>query len=300
MPVSFNDGVQIDPGRAGRGGGGGRRGVAVGGGVGGLVIVLVAVFLGVDPSSLGLGDPGGGAPATQGSGSDFAECTTGAAANASVDCRIIATAESLDAVWADVLPAGGGPAYTQPGLQIFDGSTQTACGAATSATGPFYCPGDQAVYVDSSFFDVLVRDYGSSGGPLAQEYVIAHEFGHHVTDQLGLLRRAQQDPSGASSGSVRAELQADCFAGVWANHATTEPDPQSGVPFLQPLTDTDIADALSAAASVGDDRIQQASGGRANPEAFTHGTSAQRQRWFTTGYRGGDVASCDTFSAATL
>lgn len=296
--MTFNDGVQIDPGRASGGGGGRGRGLAVGGGVGGLALVLVAVLLGVDPSTLGLGEDPGTAPATQGQG--FERCTTGAAANADVDCRIIATAESLDAVWEELLPAQAGTEYTQPGLEIFAGQTSTACGAATSAVGPFYCPGDATVYVDSSFFDVLVRDYGSAGGPLAQEYVVAHEFGHAVSDQLGLLRQAQQDPTGAASGSVRAELQADCLAGVWANRASTVPDPDTGVPFLAPLTATDVSDALSAAASVGDDRIQQSAGGRADPESFTHGTSAQRQRWFSTGYEGGDLRRCDTFAATDL
>jgi predicted metalloprotease len=213
----------------------------------------------------------------------FAHCTTAEAANTDVDCRIIATAESLDAVWAVRLPEATGVEYVPPGLQIFQGQTSTACGGATSATGPFYCPPDATVYIDSSFFDVLTQQFGASGGPLAQEYVVAHEFGHHIQNQLGVLGASQQDPDGADSGAVRVELQADCYAGIWAHDAASSVDPETGVTFLEPLTDADIADALSAASAVGDDRIQAKTQGRVDPEAWTHGSSAQRQLWFTTG-----------------
>jgi predicted metalloprotease len=185
-------------------------------------------------------------------------------------------------------------------VQLFTGSVQTGCGPATTDVGPFYCPADGNAYFDTGFFEVLTSRFGSSGGPLAQEYVVAHEFGHHIQDQLGLLGQVQSDPQGAASASVRSELQADCFAGVWANHASTTPDPQLGRPFLQPLTDADVADALSAASSVGDDRIQEAAQGRTDPETYTHGTSEQRQRWFNAGYRSGAVGSCDTSAATDL
>jgi predicted metalloprotease len=217
-----------------------------------------------------------------------------------VDCRIIATAESLDAVWADLLPQETGQRYTKPGLTIFRQATSTGCGTASSEVGPFYCPVDQTAYFDSSFFQVLSDRFGSSSGPLAQEYVVAHEFGHHIQNELGLLGRSQQDPQGPESGSVRTELMADCLAGVWAAHAASTPDPQTGEPFLKPLTKQDISDALSAAAAVGDDRIQKSAQGRVNPEAWTHGSSEQRQKWFVTGYQSGSLGSCDTFSAADL
>ena len=154
--------------------------------------------------------------------------------------------------------------------------------AAPRATrsGPFYCPLDKQVYIDASFFKILEDQFGSSGGPLAQEYVVAHEYGHALQDQLGLLDRAQQDPQGANSGAVRTELMADCLGGVWAKHATTVNDQDTGTPFLKPLTDQDIKDALSAASAVGDDRIQEATQGRVNPESWTHGSAEARQRWF--------------------
>jgi predicted metalloprotease len=292
--MSFNEGVQIDPGRA-SGGGGGRGGIAIGGGLGGVVVLILALVFGVNPGDL-VG--GGGGPQPQGS-DQFAHCTTGEAANTDVDCRIIATAESLDVVWNQLLPEVG-VQYLPPGLTIFEQATSTGCGNATSQVGPFYCPIDSTAYFDSSFFQVLTDRFGASGGPLAQEYVVAHEWGHHIQNQLNLLQRAQQDPQGPESGAVRTELMADCLAGVWAHHAASSVDPESGQPFLEPLTDADIADALSAAAAVGDDRIQESVQGRVNPEAWTHGSSEQRQRWFSTGYRTGDLNSCDTYSARDL
>ena len=161
-------------------------------------------------------------------------------------------------------------------------------------------PGDRVAYFDTDFFQVLVNQFGSSGGPLAQEYVVAHEYGHHVQDLLGDIGKAQRGPKGAEGNSVRTELQADCYAGIWAHYASTVKQKSTGVPFLQPLSDKDIADALSAAASVGDDHIQKQASGRVNPESWTHGSSAERQKWFTTGYQTGDPKQCDTFSARNL
>lgn len=295
--MTFDSGGRIDPGRASSGGGGGRRGVAVGGGIGGLLLLLVGAYFGVDLS----GVAGGGAAGSSQQGSAeqvtdgseaFARCTTGQAANEDADCRVIATAESLDAVWSQLLPGE----YAPPHLTLFTGSVSTACGQASSDVGPFYCPGDQTAYFDTAFFQELTDRFGASSGPLAQEYVVAHEFGHAVQDQQGLLAGVAGDRAGADSAAVRSELQADCFAGVWAHHATTTPDPDTGRPLLQPLSETDVADALSAAASVGDDRIQEAASGRSDPETYTHGTAEQRQRWFSTGYDRGDPASCDTSS----
>jgi hypothetical protein len=159
---------------------------------------------------------------------------------------------------------------------------------------------DQTAYFDTDFFQVLKNEFGSSGGPLAQEYVVAHEFGHHVQNLLGDIGRAQQGAQGAQGNSVRTELQADCYAGVWAHYAAITKQQSTGVPYLEPLSDKDIADALSAASSVGDDRIQAAATGRVNPESWTHGSSEQRQKWFTVGYQTGDPNKCDTYNAPNL
>jgi uncharacterized protein len=296
--MSFNDDVRIDPGRASRGRRGG-AGIAVGGG-GALVLLVLALVFDVPLDGLvGGAEPGAGGEGQVAEGG-FEHCETGADANEHVDCRIIATAESLDVVWEELLPAAGGPAYQQPGLVIFEGSVATGCGNATAQVGPFYCPADTTTYFETGFFDVLRERFGAGEGPLAEQFVVAHEFGHHIEHQLGLLGRAQQDPRGPESGAVRVELMADCLSGVWAHHATQAIDPESGEAFLQPLTEQDIADALSAAAAVGDDRIQEQVQGQVSPESFTHGTSEQRQRWFSRGYDRGQPASCDTFETDDL
>ena len=297
--MTFNEGMQIDTSTtssSGGGRGGGGR-IAIGGGLGGLLIVVVALFLGVDPGTV---LPQGGtseydSQGVEAPGFDLNQCKTGKDANTIVQCRVVATGNSVDGVWAQLLKG-----YTRPKVQLFSQQVNTACGPATSDVGPFYCPADQTAYFDTSFFQVLVDQFGSSGGPLAQEYVVAHEFGHHVQNLLGVLGRAQQGPSGAESNAVRTELQADCYAGVWAHYAAITKQEGTDVTFLEPLSDKDIADALSAASSVGDDRIQQASTGRVNPESWTHGSSAGRQKWFTTGYQTGDPNKCDTFSAGAL
>ncbi len=166
--------------------------------------------------------------------------------------------------------------------------------------GPFYCPLDTSVYIDASFFQVLTQQFGADDGALAQEYVVAHEYGHALQDQLGLLGRAQQGGTGPNSNGVRIELMADCLAGVWVQHATTVPDQDTGTPFLKAVTTSDIRSALSAASAVGDDRIQQATSGRVSPESWTHGSADARQRWFLQGYDKGDLNQCDTFAVATV
>jgi predicted metalloprotease len=299
--MSFNDGAQLDPSqvqdRRGRGLG---RGVKVGGGIGGGIVALLLVLLGVNPQVLedftgGQQPPGAGSQGTEGTQA----CRTGADADERLDCRIIGTVNSLNAFWPAYL-RDYGVQYPRPETVIFRGGTSTGCGSASSEVGPFYCPADGTAYFDPGFFQELVDRFGSSGGPLAQEYVVAHEFGHHVQNVLGYLGRAQQDPQGPQSGAVRVELQADCYAGLWAKHATTARDPQTGRPFLEPLTQQDLQDALSAAAAVGDDRIQQAATGRVSPEAWTHGSSEQRQKWFQVGFTTGDINQCDTFAVAAL
>lgn len=298
--MSFNENARFNPSRVddrrGR-----RRGVAVGGGLGGGLILLLSLFFGpgvVD--QLGL-DGGAGAEPGVGTGHtpSISSCQTGADANERLDCRILGTAESLDSFWQPYLDRFG-VTYTPPGVVLFSGQTTTGCGAASSAVGPFYCPLDEQTYYDTTFFDELVNRFGASAGPLAQEYVVAHEFGHHIQNITGTLGAARQDPSGEDSGAVRVELQADCYAGIWAAHATTVPDPESGVPFLQEITQADLQDALSAASAVGDDRIQESTTGQVNPESWTHGSSDQRRAWFLQGFETGDINACDTFAAADL
>lgn len=295
--MTFNEGMEIDTSNTSTSGGGGfgGRGIAIGGGMGGLVIVVVAMFLGVDPSSI-LGHQNQAPQSSQGSSAyDLSKCKTGADANKYLECRIVATGNSVDGVWSQLLKG-----YRPPKIRLFSQSVNTACGPATTDVGPFYCPGDKTAYFDTSFFQTLVDRFGSSGGPLAQEYVVAHEFGHHVQDLLGDIGRAQTGRGGAEGNGVRTELQADCYAGVWAHYASTVKQKSTGVPYLEPLSDKDIADALSAAASVGDDRIQKQATGRVNPESWTHGSSAERQKWFTTGYQTGDPEQCDTYNAQNL
>jgi uncharacterized protein len=204
---------------------------------------------------------------------------------------------SLEAYWSTEGPAIGLTDYVGPqDLILFDAATTTGCGNASSATGPFYCPPDQTIYMDVTFYDELRSRFGASGGPLAQMYVVAHEWGHHIQNIGGILERSQDGQTGPTSNAVRVELQADCFAGAWTADAATVPD-DSGVPFLQEPTDAEIRDALDAAAAVGDDRIQQATQGQVSPHTFTHGTSEQRQRWFAVGYQQG-AGACDTFGVA--
>ncbi|MGN2637224.1 KPN_02809 family neutral zinc metallopeptidase [Nocardia takedensis] len=301
--MTFNEGMQIDPDAVRSGGGGPGMGgrIALGGGAGGLIVLVLALLLGGDPGSVLGGLTGAqdesSLPATAGTPE---HCKTGADANKYVDCRVALTAISLDAIWGEQLPAQTGKRYVDPEVVLFSGATNTGCGNATSEVGPFYCPADRTAYFDVTFFDELTTRFGANSGPLAQEYVVAHEIGHHIQNVRGDIVQAQQDPRGPQSGAVRTELQADCYAGIWAHYADKTPAPGSDQPFLKPLSDNDVRDALSAAAAVGDDRIQQAAQGRVNPEAWTHGSSEQRQKWFLSGYRTGQVRACDTYSARDL
>lgn len=299
--MTFNEGIQIDSDRVSSGGGPGMGGgMALGGGALGLIALVVTLLLGGDPGSV-LGQfTGADSQAEQGTAGTPDRCKTGADANKYVDCRVVLTVQSLDSVWGTELAKQTNRQYTEPAVRLFSGVINTGCGQASSAVGPFYCPADQTAYFDTAFFQELKDRFGASGGPLAEEYVVAHEFGHHIQNLLGDLGRAQRDPKGAESGAVRTELQADCYAGVWAYYADKLPAPGTNQPFLKPLTETDVRDGLSAAAAVGDDRIQAASGSRVNPEAWTHGSSEERQKWFLAGYKTGQVKACDTYNARDL
>lgn len=213
-------------------------------------------------------------------------------------CRNLLYINSVQAYWRSAMPQFFGQQYTPATTRFFTGSVSTACGPATAGVGPFYCPGDNHVYIDLSFYEELANRFGAKG-QFAQAYVLAHEYGHHIQTLLGTeaqVRRAQQrDPANANKYSVAMELQADCFAGVWANAASKTTD-ATGQPLFKSVTQQDIDQALEAAAAVGDDAIQQKAGGRVNQEAFTHGSSEQRQQWFYQGYRTGDPRQCDTFA----
>ena len=285
--MTFNDNAKIDPSRVSRRGR--NTGIAVGGGGGLLVIGLfiLSQLLGVDLTSLA----GGGQP-QNGTDEPLTQCTSGSASNASMDCLIAGASDSLDTYWAKELPSLG-VEYHSTNIILFTDQTSTGCGGATSAVGPFYCPSDETIYIDTAFFDELQSRFGSSGGPLAQMYVVAHEWGHHIQNITGIMNGLNLQDTGPSSDAVRLELQADCFAGAWVGAAPTIKD-DDGVSFLAPVTDAEIQDALSAAAAVGDDRIQESTTGQVNPERWTHGSSQSRQKWFGIGYQGGPDA-CNTF-----
>jgi predicted metalloprotease len=308
--MRYNDDAQLDTSEVvdSRGGGGILPGglggqIAVGGGglgiVGLIVVVLLNVLGGGGHSGTDvLGGLGSGQSAD--SGQVQQECRTGQDANTKLDCAVVADIDSIQAFWTKELPAMGGPSYVAVPTVWFSGQTSTGCGAASSGTGPFYCPADKRVYIDLAFYQQLQTDFGAEGGLFVDAYVIAHEYGHHVQDLLGTEAKVRPGQTGPTSGSVRLELQADCYAGVWAKHASTVPD-ASGQPLISDITPDDINRALDAASRIGDDYIQRnLGGGQVDTSKFTHGTSAQRQHWFTTGYQTGEPTSCDTFRASNL
>ena len=304
--MRYSEGADLDTSgvqdRRGGGGFGGGRGLAVGGGGLGLVGVVVLVLFqllgggGDGGTGAALGQLGGlGQGQTADNGQLEQQCRTGADANRSVECAVVAQIDSIQDYWTQAYQG-----YRRTDTVFFSGSVQTGCGGASSGTGPFYCPADQLVYIDLSFFDQLQSQFGAEGGLFVNAYVIAHEYGHHVQNLLGTNQQVTPGETGPASGTVRLELQADCYAGAWANHAETVPD-ESGQPLIAEITQDDINRALDAAARIGDDFIQQnLGGGTVDQDAFTHGSSEQRQRWFTTGYETGDPAQCDTFATDDL
>lgn len=300
-----------------RGGGGGRSGGfpipmgtggKVGGGIGGIILLIIVVLLGGGLDGLGGGSGSGGlggaAPRSQSgavSSSELSECRTGADANENADCARLAVVNSIQSFWREALPQQAGRDYVMTDTVMFSGSVSTGCGQASSATGPFYCPArdDMQVYLDVTFFEEMLEgQLGAKGGDFAEAYVLSHEYGHHIENLLGYLGQMRTQ-AGPRSDAVRVELMADCLGGMWARHATTATD-DSGEVLISELTQEDISEAIDAAQSVGDDKIQQRSSGRVNPEQWTHGSAEAREMWFMTGYEGGTLKTCDTFATDAL
>jgi uncharacterized protein len=304
--VELNPNAQVDPSqvddvRASGGGGGG--GIGRLGGIpiptskGGLIVTLVMVAIALAGGGFGINALGGSGGDT-GTGSVASDCaSSNANKDQQTDCRNALFIESIQNFWQKETPDVFGTSYTMAKTEFFSGSTQTGCGPADTGVGPFYCPEDNRVYIDLSFYDQLSSEFGAKGA-FAQPYVLAHEYGHHIQDIVGTealeQNAVQQHPGDANTYSVMLELQADCYAGVWAKHAESTTDTH-GTPIFTSITSQDIADAVDAAGAVGDDTIQKKMGGSVDESAFTHGTSAQREQWLKTGYDSGDPKSCNTF-----
>ncbi|WP_370629966.1 neutral zinc metallopeptidase [Tessaracoccus sp. OS52] len=293
VAVEYRGDARIDQSRVRYGGGGGRsggRGMAVGGGLGGIVmIVLVLLFGGNLGDVLG----GTGMPDTQPQQTQPApECDEGSDIETNRDCRWPAYENAVQNYWSSVMQG-----YEYGSMMLFSGQVQTACGTGSSEMGPFYCPGDYTVYIDTDFMGTLLDQLGAVGGDAAELYIVGHEFGHHVSNLTGQMEQARaggQD-TGPTSNQVRLELQADCYAGVFFNN--TLKDPESPI---ESVTRDDLLRIADAARAVGDDHIQQQQGGRVVPESWTHGSSEQRQRWVAKGYDSGDPNACDTFATNDL
>jgi uncharacterized protein len=295
--MRFRRRATLDPGQVTdvRGRRMGRGGLALGGGglgLAGVVVYLLFALLSGGGGGLGqlapLEDEQVGLGDTPGEVSQ--ECRTGEDANERQDCRIVGVVNSVQKFWDGVFQRSRAQ-YPYADTVFFTDQVQAGCGLAGSEVGPCYCPRDQRVYIDLGFFDELQSRFGAGGAPFAQAYVIAHEYGHHVQNQLGVLERVGNDRQGPESRAVRSELQADCYAGVWAANAV-----ETGL--VEQLTQSDINDGLDAATAIGDDRIQQQTQGQVSPETWTHGSSEQRRRWFSRGYERKQPAACDTFSGS--
>jgi predicted metalloprotease len=295
------DTSQIDDQRSSGGGGGGIGGLPIGGG--GITGVIITLLLAVVGGYFGINQIGGsgGAPQSGDNTSLSQECSQPDATE-QLDCRNVLFVNSIQDYWVDAMPQAFGDPYQPAKTVFFANAVRTGCGSADSGVGPFYCPADDRVYIDLTFYRLLADQLGAPG-EFAQPYVLAHEYGHHVQDLTGteaaMRRQQQRDPDQANALSVKLELQADCYAGAWAKNATGTDD-GSGQKIFTSITDADIQEGLDTAAKIGDDILQQRSGGQVDPHSFTHGTSAQRQQWFRTGYDSGDPRSCDTFKPGAV
>lgn len=294
--MRYRDDARIDHSKVRYGGGGGGRrrgGLVIGGGAGGVVLLLLALFfgdsLGIDPLALlGGGEP---EPETQ-EVQRNSQCVTGADIAENRDCRWDAYYVALDDYWASVVDG-----YESPEMVIFSGQVSTACGMGATEMGPFYCPGDTTIYVDSTFLGQLLEQLGAQGGDAAELYVVGHEWGHHISNLTGDMQRARarNDGSGPTSGQVRLELQADCYAGVFFDNTVRSSDSP-----IEAVTADDLKRIADAASAVGDDHIQTQQGGRVVPESWTHGSSAMRQHWVEQGFTSGNPRSCNTLDTDDL
>jgi uncharacterized protein len=318
--MRFNPKARLDTSRVrdvggsaggGGAGGGGMRipipgGTKAGGGIGGVLIIILFLVL---TQCMNNGGPSGGLPlpdtgtdTSRMAGTDtgrYANCKSGADTVDNPDCVRVGVENSLYNYWSDALPEQSDVRFQPEAMQTFTGGTSTGCGSATAEVGPFYCPVDATIYLDTTFFEqVLQQQLNGPSGAFVEPYVLAHEFGHHIQNLLGTMGqvRTQQGPN---SDAVRLELQADCYAGMWAKNATST-ETADGEPLLLDLTDEDIQQAIAAAKAVGDDRIQQQTTGRVNQEQWTHGSAAARVKWFQTGFSEGTLEACDTFSVPTV
>lgn len=300
------DTSQIQDRRRSGGFPGGKAGLAGGGGAVAVIIAIVVSLMG--GSGGGAGDLAGSLLQQLGAGDSSSQvadneqleqsCRTGADAETKEDCTVVAIVNSVQDYWAQAM-RGSGIAYSTSPTVFYSGATTTACGRGSADMGPFYCPGDQNVYIDLTFWNDLGTRFGSDASAFTQSYVIAHEYGHHVQDLLGTMSQVESR-SGATSDAVRLELQADCYAGAWAKHASTVPG-DDGQVLISDITDDDIANAVDTAGRIGDDWIQRNLGGRdPDPSTYTHGTATQRQTWFQAGFDTGDPNQCDTFGASDL
>ncbi|GAB3810258.1 KPN_02809 family neutral zinc metallopeptidase [Micromonospora zhanjiangensis] len=292
------DTSQVDDRRGGGGGGG--MGFPIpggGGGRGGLISIIIAVLVALVGGGFGISQLGGGGGGDQPADNSSlnAECKAPDATKKQ-DCRNVLYINSIQAYWKTAMPEAFGQQYKPANTEFFSNNVSTGCGQADSGVGPFYCPADKLVYIDLTFYDVLKSEFGVKG-EFPQPYVLAHEYGHHVQDLLGIEAKAQDGKTGPNSGSVRLELQADCLAGSWAHHATETKD-SKGQAIFKSIDQQDIQDAVKTAGAIGDDAIQQKSGRGNDPGSYTHGTSAQRQKWFEQGFNTGDPRKCDTFSGS--
>lgn len=300
--MSINDNASLDTSRMGGGGGGGRGPViAGGGGIVGLIIALILVFSGNGDLLTG-GGGGGQQPAGGTSDNRLAEkCKTGADAKQDRECLMVLGENSLHDFWSqqpDLAKdlANAGQDFRGPKqVVVYQGQTQSQCGTASNQVGPFYCPLDESIFIDTDFFDIMEQQLGAQDGTLAELYVLAHEYGHHIENLYGVLEESQKDPKGPASGAVRVELMADCFAGMWIQHATETKDAQ-GNALLTKVSEADIRNAMGAAKSVGDDEIQKKSGGGVQPEVWTHGSAEARQAWLLRGMKAPSLSTCDTFA----
>ncbi|MGO4956577.1 KPN_02809 family neutral zinc metallopeptidase [Luteococcus sp. Sow4_B9] len=291
--MEFNPNAKLDSSQLQPSSGGGGGGVALGGGLG-LIVMILGLIFGFNP-----GDIMGGVPSNAGNNSaasnQYEHCQTGADVQADRECRWVAYVNSVQSYWNTQFQQGQyKPAPTVP----FTGAVNTACGAANSQVGPFYCPADQKVYIDTEFINQLLQQLGAQGGYSAEAYIIAHEYGHHIQTLTGQLQKVQSagNQTGPDSPQVRLEVQADCYAGVWFKNSTSDPNSP-----IAKVTQDDLNRIADAAAAVGDDRIQASTAGQVNPETWTHGSAKMRQNWLGKGFTSGDPNVCSqAFTAQDL